>query len=643
MLNNVPEILSIRNIFEFEYVIPLYQRNFAWQGEQIDQLLRDVYNAWKKSAYDPQLNYFLGTLVLKHRYEHNARKLEVIDGQQRLTVLTLIKRVFDSEVTHSEYKNCLFYDSRQEIVSYLSKISVHTDNRYPQSVKSLIDGESTIRDFLFGKNNVTDLFHNPTERQEFARFFFDKVKLVCVHIPEDTDVAAYFEIMNNRGEQLQGHELLKSRLLNKIEGEKKRYEFASIWDACSEMDGYIQTRFEPEVRKQYFGEELNSFKFAGLGQLPDNLYKTTELKSESINEILSKDKYSQLERDSGNNDNDFDNEAAHNSIIDFPNFLIHVLCAYRFNGDVKSCPLDSKFLLDNFADKTINQPGFAEDFIRHLFYARVCFDCFVIKQKSDESKEGGFSWSLKRPIKNENNSRYLLDTFSDLHQERIIKVQSMLQVSVNTKNYKNWLQMLVLFFKSKDGANNNNIDICNFIRGEEYIKTIDSFVEDQYEQLNINLISYSDGTRTPRFLFNFIDYLYWVAWSRIKSNSSENTLPCLTETNKKQIKNLNNFQFKYWNSVEHHLSQEKAKLKKLESIADNLGNLCLTSRGTNSTLSNRDVLEKIQYSSSNMGMNRQIIYRCTESLKRWETREINSHFIDLSNLLGNRGAILALD
>lgn len=640
MHDNVPEILSIRNIFNFEYVIPLYQRNFAWQGEQIDQLLRDVYNAWKKN---PELNYYLGTLVLKHRYEHNVSKLEVIDGQQRLTVLTLIKRVFDSDVTHTDFKNCLFYDSRQEIMNYLSTINVHIDNRYSQSVKSLVDGEKTVRQFLFEKNDGLDLFHNSAERQEFARFFFDKVKLVCVHIPEDTDVAAYFEIMNNRGEQLQDHELLKSRLLNTIDDEKKRYEFASIWDACSQMDSYIQTRFEPNARKSYFGEDLKSFKFEGLGLLSDDLYKdkTTELKSESIYDILSNDKYFQSKSDNSNNDNDFANEAAHNSIIDFPNFLIHVLCAYRFNGDVKSCPLDSKFLLDNFADEMISQPGFSEDFIFHLFYARVCFDCFIIKHKSDESKEGGFSWSLKRPFKNDNDSQYLLDTFNNLHQERIIKVQSMLQVSVNTKNYKNWLQKLVLFFKNKECANID--DISNFINGEEYIKAMDSFVENQYEQLNINLISYSDGTRTPRFLFNFIDYLYWVAWSRIKANNNENTLPCLTEMNKKQIVNLNNFQFKYWNSVEHHLSQEKAKLKKLESVVDSLGNLCLTSRGTNSTLSNRDVLEKIQYRSSNMGMNRQIIYRCTESHKRWEKSEIDSHFIDLSNLLGNRDAILALD
>ena len=76
---------------------------------------------------------------------------------------------------------------------------------------------------------------------DFINYFENRVIIVRVEIPEYTDVAAYFEIMNNRGEQLQKHEILKSLFLSKLgNDDKNRAIFSKIWDACSEMDIPIQ-------------------------------------------------------------------------------------------------------------------------------------------------------------------------------------------------------------------------------------------------------------------------------------------------------------------------------------------------------------------------------------------------------------------
>ena len=75
---------TLADIFADKYTIPLYQRNFAWRTEEIHQLLQDIYEACRQN---PNGNYYIGSLVVMKR--HNG-DYEVIDGQQRLTVISLI-------------------------------------------------------------------------------------------------------------------------------------------------------------------------------------------------------------------------------------------------------------------------------------------------------------------------------------------------------------------------------------------------------------------------------------------------------------------------------------------------------------------------------------------------------------------------
>lgn len=73
---------STENIFDLEgeYVIPLYQRAFAWEEKQLEQLVEDINDIRDNS------NYYIGSLVVS-RFEN---KFEVVDGQQRLTSLYLL-------------------------------------------------------------------------------------------------------------------------------------------------------------------------------------------------------------------------------------------------------------------------------------------------------------------------------------------------------------------------------------------------------------------------------------------------------------------------------------------------------------------------------------------------------------------------
>jgi uncharacterized protein with ParB-like and HNH nuclease domain len=100
---------TIREIMQNDYIIPLYQRNFTWEELQIHQLIQDVYNSFQNHIN----NYFLGSLVTLKR---NDGYYEVIDGQQRLTFITLIAKILQFEDITSP---CLKYDSRYEVKKFL--------------------------------------------------------------------------------------------------------------------------------------------------------------------------------------------------------------------------------------------------------------------------------------------------------------------------------------------------------------------------------------------------------------------------------------------------------------------------------------------------------------------------------------------
>ena len=68
------------------FVIPVYQRNYAWREEQCRRLLDDAIALTK----DSEKRHFVGSVCIKHRWEGNRESVIVIDGQQRLTTLSLL-------------------------------------------------------------------------------------------------------------------------------------------------------------------------------------------------------------------------------------------------------------------------------------------------------------------------------------------------------------------------------------------------------------------------------------------------------------------------------------------------------------------------------------------------------------------------
>lgn len=642
---------NIANIFDKQnkYIIPLYQRNFSWRREQIEQLLQDIYSAFKNE----QKHYYIGSLVVLKRSNGD---FEVIDGQQRLTVLSLITKILK---LNDEPR--LFYDSRPEFEEFLADFYKSKDGScnidYPQTahlrnairyIKEIdLDAERTNaiefnKDTDLNTERISVTINNTSK--EFSNYFKNNVILVRVEIPQDTDVASYFEIMNNRGVQLQKHEIVKAFLMNKLKT-ISNIEFSKIWNACSQMDTPIQKLFKTNDRPKYFGENYDQFIFTMFDAPKDtneNPPKDTEEKNKTLDEILESEFLnSQNDKNEEDTDSDVEGDKAevnYKSIIDFPNFLMHIFKLLFPDVDI---PLNEKYLIDTY--KKVGNRLNAEDFLKKLFFCRTIFDSYMVKTTSDNNSEDGERWTLRKPKKNNNKALEYVNTFEEKgHQNKIVKALTMLQVTFRSKIYKTWLYKTLEWF-------NEQVQGCaefKNIRYDDYLMHLNKFIIEYYEERfneyksvdeNTPLTkdnSYSQGCNTPHFLFNFIDYLYWV--------DSKKTKPLFQHE-------LKDFDFKYWNSIEHHLAKQFAiddGRVNYENYIDNLGNLCLISKGSNSRLSDRSIEEKItRMKDVNMGANRQIIYaksKNNDGKYSWDENKIKDHYKELLVLLDKRKDILEI-
>ena len=617
---------TVSQIWDDNYVVPIYQRNYAWGEDQITQLLQDIYDA----SQNEESNYFIGSLVVLLRTDG---VFEVIDGQQRLTTLHLIcKKLGILKQSH------LSYDSRPEVEEFFSDLFASKacdefledySKRDTRKIYHLVEALEILEstgihthaghddDMVVSLNSMEDEVKN-----KIAEYLNNNVILVRTILPDDTDVAAYFEIINNRGEQLQEHEIVKALMMKSLD-EDQRKVFASIWDACSQMNIPIQRSLSSLRNNDYpiFGPEYDSLHedFIRLYRLHDSNEGFL-----SIDEILSKSDIEQTDNEV------YPEEIEYNSIIDFPNFLMLIFKTYD-----SSCQLNANYLQDTYKNQSIN----SMDFVERLLKYRTAFDRFVVKTTGSEDDVESMHWIMKKPYRDKKGSLRFRNTFSMANdepdeneaendvQKRIVKQLSMLQVTFRNKKYKNWLFDYLQFLCE------NNIEHIN---ANLIIKFLDEWMLSFYNQLlekhdneSKKWVFESLGVDTPHFLFNFIDYLYWV---ESRNPKAENHISYIEE--------VKDFDFKYYNSVEHHLPQSYENIDQVN--IDNIGNLCLISRSGNSSLNDKAPKEKARIVPG-LYPKRRIMYTITQNNAGiWDRKRIEEHCDDIKNLLNKRASILKI-
>lgn len=631
-----PIEFNLTSVFENDnYIIPLYQRNYAWEENQVIQLVQDI---WDYAIEANDSNYYIGTLVVHKKEENNITYFETIDGQQRLTTLNILLSVLKSEFSVS-IKN-----------GFETKLQFASRPNSSFTLKSLCNRDLKSNDlnpkmhqaYLDLKKKLSSLFSSEKElKNKFIEYLFQKVIILRVEVPTDTDLNHYFEIMNNRGEQLEKHEILKAELLVHLKENKDETEaFSMIWDACSNMDVYVQYGFTTKYRNSIFkgvswSKIPKSFEdfIISFNQV-DNYKEIDEEELDFLYIANSKNTYT-IDFKSINDDDN----ARFNSIITFPNFLLHVLRVFT----KKDIPLDDKRLISTFKNELKNlNPSeklkFVKNFGHSLLKARFLFDKYIIKR---EYKNDGDRWNLQKIKTGEKNKKYYASTFEN--NKQIIMLLSMFHVSFPQMIYKHWLNgVLKYLFEEYDKYEEIGIEEEDYI---DYLESLndafyfDRFGKNELEYYDIiyknqskpitneiNENNLHQGTNVQNFIFNRLDYLLW------KSIVIENKKTFI-------IDRINEFEFSFRSSVEHFFPQNPKNGADIEEVGeeylDKFGNLCLISRSKNSELSNYSPKAKAEHygkSSTIESLKQQLMIQRKD---KWDEDAIIKHQKEMIDILNN--------
>lgn len=675
---------SIRALLEdsARYLVPMYQRNYAWGEGEITQLLQDVLDyQGKRNSKDKYQPYYIGTLVV---FARDDGSFEVIDGQQRFTTLSLLanwlKHYAKDAVDLSWYRAInLAFESRP--------ISSHTFERLwqgvaPHDLRGSAFNEGLVNGFeLIGKA-LADLGLVGDRLTAFCDYLFKHVQISRIEVPKDTDLNHFFEAMNNRGEQLEKHEVIKARLmatLNKIPEDETRRQslhvLTRVWDACANMERYIQYGFTPEERHRLFGEkDWGQFvprDFAHLLALLAPSYcppSADKSDDDVIDASQGRTLLAILQDDNLDGEQKVEEESAgserFNSVINFSNFLLHVLrLVSRDSMNTEGVPLDDKQLVDQFELRVIGETdpvAAVQRFIYGLLKSKYLFDQFIIKREFAGGKDG---WSLKRLRWHEESASYPNsfgkheDGFAGVNRQ-ILMLLSAFHVSTPTLVYKHWL----------NGALRYLFDNCHPeqpVEAGAYLSYLESqarrFVFQRFlapgEGASYYQMLYLDNALLPainvdeswhevitsklrfghienNFVFNFLDYLLWV-------------------TNRNQDKGRDmelyrRFEFTFRSSVEHFSPQHPMDgYKPVEQSAlHSFGNLCLISHSKNSRLSNFQPQQKQEHFEASLA-NNQIdslkllaMIRLMKENGRWQEDEIAEHQKQMLEVLAAEAAKL---
>ena len=237
-----------------KFAIDDYQREYRWETTQVTELIDDLTEKFLEShetgnerdAIERYGHYFLGSIIISDK---KGQKF-IVDGQQRLTSLTLIlihlyhqtgddqqKRelaglINSYQVGRSSYN--LDIPERNDCMEALFKNQPFDDTDKPESVVNIVKRFQEIED-SFPKELTGETL------PYFADWLIENVHLVEITAYSDSDAYTIFESMNDRGLSLSHTDMLKGYLLNEITDENIREKARGTWrervKALKQLDG----------------------------------------------------------------------------------------------------------------------------------------------------------------------------------------------------------------------------------------------------------------------------------------------------------------------------------------------------------------------------------------------------------------------
>lgn len=596
------DLLSVGTLFadSSAYVVPQYQRNFAWRTEQIEQLLSDV---WDAAREHPDDDYFLGNLIVRTAVKDPTR-FEVIDGQQRLTTLYLVLSYLGGVLGDGQaHHGCVGYAGRAKAADALRRIDAHCSQGGRAEIAPPDHEDVAIhRGFKDIQRYIGREIGDEMQLRTFAAHLNGHVTLVRATLPDTTDLNRYFEIMNTRGQQLQQVDIVKARLMSHLANESEQACFGWIWDACTQMDTYVQMALAPgntDLRQDVFGDDWTFLggrstrsegsrpvsSFADLMSLRPPPGASAAGSDDSSGRDISTAIAHYASRDESRPATDPGERFR--SVITFPAFLLHVLKVVR--GDTAEVGgLDDKALIKGFHTVLDQLPADSRgEWVRSFGYAllkcRNLFDTFVVKRRSTSGDSEDGELILKR-LKKEGRNEGPVNTFSvsgtsvdgevDNETAELLLIESMLRVTYTAPSGMHWItRLLAILWSGRAHGRDLAALLCSELRDYARKRVKESYFDSDKQR---------SGFAINRIVFTYLDYLLLLEADGRRWHGAD----------------LRGFRFTRRNSIEHFYPQGRDIQQDGSRVSPEclnlLGNLALVSVGANSKFSNNLPLAKAE-------------------------------------------------
>ena len=246
-----PHLWNLENLFKFIYDVPVYQRPYSWDKEQIDVLLDDIIGAYKSESKNE--GYYTGNIIV---YDKNDKinglitKYDIIDGQQRITSFALILLaiytlslsigVDENDKTLSSVKSALWKYVNREYNKNLRAVNLNSIekkcfsdlyNRCFTVPISIIDfcnnyvcssrfEERVVSNFIAIYEKIEDEIsaNKKDEILDFADYILQYVQFIVIEANcNKNKVFSMFESINSKGKRLEEIDLIKTYIFSKLD------------------------------------------------------------------------------------------------------------------------------------------------------------------------------------------------------------------------------------------------------------------------------------------------------------------------------------------------------------------------------------------------------------------------------------------
>ncbi len=553
-----PEIIVQQKL---KFSVPIYQRLFEWNKDNVHQLLTDFKNAYIDSANQ---DYYIGMLTATTSND----RMQLVDGQQRFTVLTLLGCVLQTYENNNSIwrdfllcgeKPRLYFDARRKDNAYLEHIIESREDTSVIVNQKMEDAIDEITEFIEHNEQLKN------QLSEFSRYLYQHISFFIAELPSNyhaQDLNKYFERMNSGGKNLEQHEILKVKMLRNLGNDVNAY--MQLWNKIADVD----TLFFREDDANKLKEQKNSALSITHDTLPSKISELICVKSnDDIRTIEEVEPSSQKPKQENRVD------ITSRCVLRFPYLLLQTLYYYLSEKGVKIQRIDEFFnpgnLLETFQTylpfegEKVDEENLRQ-FIFLLLRSRIVMDiCFI--------RTSEYGYTLDMGCSEEEKER-----------KNLLMFESFLYVSSsNYTNYR-WFGWLMNYMDGKTSVPTPNDLFCYLIKQCDAANPLP-------EEKNL---CYG---KDIRYWFWRLDFYLWQHRGKL----------FLEDSDAKYLKIAENYVFSRNRSIEHIAPQHPKTESMLQwegdsdtEVMNSFGNLVMISQGLNSALSNSSYEEKIAHVES---------------------------------------------